>query len=173
MGDRTLSLRWTSIIRALTVGARTCHLRRGCATSRPIPTAQTKIWLSGGYASDGITPLSSMEIFMCAQVSPTPTPTATAAASATPARHARRSFGDCNGYGNGHSHGDCNCDCNCDCHCAAAAYTDATASADTAASPRGRESRPREKAARGSSHPTPAVPRQIPVDLVDASICCG
>jgi hypothetical protein len=43
-----------------------------------------KIWLSGGYASDGITPLSSMEIFMCAQGSPTPTPTATATATATP-----------------------------------------------------------------------------------------
>jgi len=47
-----------------------------------------KIWLSGGYASDGITPLSSMEIFMCAQASPTPTATATAtatsSASATP-----------------------------------------------------------------------------------------
>src|SRR5437667_9638306 len=36
-----------------------------------------KIWLSGGYASDGITPLSSMEIFTCAQGgTPTPTPTA-------------------------------------------------------------------------------------------------
>ena len=43
-----------------------------------------KIWLSGGYASDGITPLSSMEIFMCALVSPTPTPTATATATHTP-----------------------------------------------------------------------------------------
>src|SRR5438046_4184923 len=42
-----------------------------------------KIWLSGGYASDGITPLSSMEIFMCALGSPTPTPTATATATAT------------------------------------------------------------------------------------------
>ncbi|MGH3515697.1 MAG: hypothetical protein ACRDRB_26045, partial [Pseudonocardiaceae bacterium] len=45
------------------------------------------IWLSGGYASDGITPLSSMEIFHC-PVSPcggvSPTPTATAAATATP-----------------------------------------------------------------------------------------
>ena len=36
-----------------------------------------RIWLSGGYASDGITPLASMEIFACAQGSPTPTPTAT------------------------------------------------------------------------------------------------
>src|SRR5678815_289177 len=41
------------------------------------------IWLSGGYASDGITPLSSMEIFNCPQASPTPTPTATATATAT------------------------------------------------------------------------------------------
>ena len=39
------------------------------------------IWLSGGYASDGITPLSSMEIFNCPQASPTPSPTATATAT--------------------------------------------------------------------------------------------
>jgi hypothetical protein len=43
----------------------------------------TKIWLSGGYASDGITPLASMEIFMC-QGAPSPTPTATATATHTP-----------------------------------------------------------------------------------------
>jgi len=43
----------------------------------------TRIWLAGGYASDGITPLSSMEIFMCAQGSPSPTPTATPTATAT------------------------------------------------------------------------------------------
>src|SRR6266487_1890976 len=43
-----------------------------------------RIWLSGGYASDGITPLSSMEIFTCALGSPTPTPTATATATHTP-----------------------------------------------------------------------------------------
>jgi len=42
-----------------------------------------KIWLSGGYASDGITPLSSMEIFMC-QGGVSPTPTATATATHTP-----------------------------------------------------------------------------------------
>ena len=48
------------------------------------------IWLSGGYASDGVTPLSSMEIFHCpvspCGASPTPTATATATvgASATP-----------------------------------------------------------------------------------------
>jgi len=30
----------------------------------------SRIWLSGGYASDGITPLRSMEIFTCAQGSP-------------------------------------------------------------------------------------------------------
>jgi hypothetical protein len=46
------------------------------------------IWLAGGYASDGITPLSSMEIY-CYPVptpidSPTPTPTATATATPTP-----------------------------------------------------------------------------------------
>src|SRR5438105_6817900 len=49
------------------------------------------IWLSGGYASDGITPLNSMEIFHCpvspcgaASPTPTATATATAGASATP-----------------------------------------------------------------------------------------
>jgi N-acetylneuraminic acid mutarotase len=41
------------------------------------------IWLSGGYAADGVTPLSSMEIFACAQSSPTPTPTATPTATAS------------------------------------------------------------------------------------------
>ena len=42
------------------------------------------IWLSGGYASDGVTPLASMEILTCAQGSPSPTPTATVSATATP-----------------------------------------------------------------------------------------
>jgi hypothetical protein len=54
------------------------------------------IWLAGGYASDGVTPLSSMEIycFPCATPTatatptvtrtPTPTATATAASSASP-----------------------------------------------------------------------------------------
>jgi hypothetical protein len=41
------------------------------------------IWLSGGYDVDGLTPLASMEIFNCPQVSPTPTATATATATAT------------------------------------------------------------------------------------------
>src|SRR6266545_434124 len=41
------------------------------------------IWLAGGYSTDGVTKLSSMEIFNCAQGSPTPTPTATATATAT------------------------------------------------------------------------------------------
>ncbi len=41
------------------------------------------IWLAGGYASDGITPLNTMEIFgQC--VSPSPTPTATGTPSASP-----------------------------------------------------------------------------------------
>ena len=35
------------------------------------------IWLAGGYDIDGITPLASMEIFDCPQVTPTPTPTVT------------------------------------------------------------------------------------------------
>jgi N-acetylneuraminic acid mutarotase len=57
---------------------------------RNFPTATdgtTHIWLSGGYASDGVTVLDSMEIFSCPVSpcgSPSPTPTATAATSATP-----------------------------------------------------------------------------------------
>ena len=61
---------------------------------RNFPTATdgtTHIWLSGGYGSDGLTVLDSMEIFSCpvspcGAPSPTPTatPTATVAASATP-----------------------------------------------------------------------------------------
>jgi Kelch motif len=43
------------------------------------------IWLSGGYGTDGVTVLDSMEIFTC-PVSPcgTPSPTPTATATATP-----------------------------------------------------------------------------------------
>jgi hypothetical protein len=44
------------------------------------------IWLSGGYANDGITVLDSMEIFTCPVspcASPSPTPTATATATPT------------------------------------------------------------------------------------------
>jgi hypothetical protein len=51
----------------------------------------TTIWLAGGYASDGVTPLSSMEIFCNSgptptptPTSPTPTPTATPSPTATP-----------------------------------------------------------------------------------------
>ena len=44
----------------------------------------TSIWLAGGYASDGVTPLSSMEIFCAAGPTPTPTPTATATPTPTP-----------------------------------------------------------------------------------------
>jgi hypothetical protein len=40
------------------------------------------IWLAGGYDGTGV-PTASMEIFNCAQGSPTPTPTATATATAT------------------------------------------------------------------------------------------
>jgi plastocyanin/N-acetylneuraminic acid mutarotase len=44
----------------------------------------SRIWLVGGYASDGLTPLSSMEKFCNAGGgTPTPTPTATATATAT------------------------------------------------------------------------------------------
>ena len=52
-----------------------------------------QIWLSGGYASDGVTVLDSMEIFTCpvspcGSPSPTPTATATATPTATPAPRA-------------------------------------------------------------------------------------
>jgi hypothetical protein len=42
----------------------------------------TRIWLAGGYASDGVTPLNSTERF-CAGGTPTPTPTPTATPTAT------------------------------------------------------------------------------------------
>jgi hypothetical protein len=42
-----------------------------------------RIWLSGGYASNGVI-LSSLEIFMCTQGTPSPTPTATPTATSTP-----------------------------------------------------------------------------------------
>jgi N-acetylneuraminic acid mutarotase len=49
------------------------------------------IWLSGGYASDGVTLLSSMEIFNCPQATPTPTPTPSVTpASPTPTPSATR-----------------------------------------------------------------------------------
>ena len=61
------------------------------------PTCCTgHIWLAGGYASDGVTPLSSMEIY-CSSV-PTPSepppmsPTATATATHTPAATATATF---------------------------------------------------------------------------------
>ena len=41
----------------------------------------TRIWLSGGYDVDGLTPLASMEIFCQGGGTPTPTPTATATAT--------------------------------------------------------------------------------------------
>ena len=44
----------------------------------------TRIWLSGGYDIDGITPLASMEIFCAAGATPTPTPSATPTPSGTP-----------------------------------------------------------------------------------------
>src|SRR5262249_36467753 len=44
------------------------------------------IWLSGGYGSDGVTVLDSMEIFSCpiSPCGPTPTPTPTPTATPTP-----------------------------------------------------------------------------------------
>jgi N-acetylneuraminic acid mutarotase len=44
----------------------------------------TRIWLSGGYDVDGLTPLASMEIFCAAGATPTPTPSPTATPTATP-----------------------------------------------------------------------------------------
>ena len=44
----------------------------------------TRIWLSGGYDIDGVTPLASMEIFCAAGATPTPTPSATPTPSGTP-----------------------------------------------------------------------------------------
>jgi hypothetical protein len=50
----------------------------------PVDTNGTfHIGLAGGYASDGVTPLASMEIFCTLGVSPTTTQTATATATAT------------------------------------------------------------------------------------------
>jgi hypothetical protein len=56
------------------------HARRNFPTDT---NGTDHIWLSGGYDVDGITPLSSMEIFNCPQASPTPSPTATATATVT------------------------------------------------------------------------------------------
>jgi plastocyanin len=59
------------------------HARRNFPTDT---NGTDHIWLSGGYDTDGITPLASMEIFCQggATPTPTPTPTATATATATP-----------------------------------------------------------------------------------------
>ena len=64
----------------------------------------THIWLSGGYDVDGITPLSSMEIFCQGGGTPTPTPTATATATAT-------ATSNCDGNSHRHiiSNGDGHC----------------------------------------------------------------
>src|SRR4029077_14651067 len=58
--------------------------RRNCPTATD---GTTHIWLSGGYASDGVTVLDSMEIFSCPVSpcgSPSQPPTATAATPAPP-----------------------------------------------------------------------------------------
>jgi plastocyanin len=57
------------------------------AARRNFPTdadGTTRIWLAGGYASDGVTPLSSMEIFCGATGTPTPTPTPPPTPTPTP-----------------------------------------------------------------------------------------
>ena len=67
--------------------------RNSWASGRPFVTPRRNfaadgdgyhIWLVGGYASDGVTPLSSMEIFCSGLGTPTPTPTATATTTSTP-----------------------------------------------------------------------------------------
>jgi N-acetylneuraminic acid mutarotase len=62
-----------------TMGAPFTTARRNFPTDTD---GTTRIWLAGGYASDGVTPLSSMEIF-CNPGAPSPTPTATPTATAT------------------------------------------------------------------------------------------
>jgi plastocyanin len=57
------------------------HARRNFPTDT---NGTDHIWLSGGYDTDGITPLASMEIFCQGGATPTPTPTPTATATATP-----------------------------------------------------------------------------------------
>ena len=93
------------------------------------------IWLSGGYASDGITPLSSMEIFCQGGGTPTPTPTATATATATVDRN-------CNCDCDGHRHSIANCDGHrhsisptATLHTGNSGYPNTAASANTTASP--------------------------------------
>ena len=44
----------------------------------------TRIWLSGGYDVDGVTPLASLEIFCAAGATPSPTPTPSVPPSPTP-----------------------------------------------------------------------------------------
>jgi hypothetical protein len=44
----------------------------------------TRIWLAGGYTTDGVITLNTMEKFCNAGPTPTPTPTATATATGTP-----------------------------------------------------------------------------------------
>ncbi len=69
-----------------TVGMHLMTARRNFAAA----SAECHSWLAGGYASDGVTPLSSMEIFCFPAATPTPTvtftptPTATFTPAATP-----------------------------------------------------------------------------------------
>ena len=121
---------------------------------RNFPTdtnGSSRVWLAGGYAPTA--PTASMEIFgICGTPTPTPTatPTATSSPTATPTATATftptsyghvyaypDSYGDIHANGNGYSYGHCYGDCHSHSYCdrIAAAYTDATASPDTAASP--------------------------------------
>src|SRR6266496_3672504 len=69
-----------------TVGMHLMTARRNFAAA----SAECHSWLAGGYASDGVTPLSSMEIFCFPAATPTPTvtpmrtPTPTATFTPTP-----------------------------------------------------------------------------------------
>jgi hypothetical protein len=68
-------------------GANSWSLGPAFVTARrnfPTDTDGTsRIWLAGGYGSDGSTPISAMEIFCQQGATPTPTPTATATATPT------------------------------------------------------------------------------------------
>ena len=94
--------RWTSMIRALTLGQPAGHLAMRGATSRPTPTAQPESGCQAAMIVDGITPLASMEIFCAAGATPTPTPTPTATPTVTPsATPTGNTFGDTNSDTNG------------------------------------------------------------------------
>src|SRR5437762_1881471 len=66
---------------AWTTGDPFSNARRNFPTNTD---STTRIWLSGGYDVDGITPLASLEIFCAAGATPSPTPTPSVPPSPTP-----------------------------------------------------------------------------------------